>query len=210
MQIPDSWADNNRHATRGRHTADGRRDRSLGNLLVVSHRRHTFNVNRQMRARSLHVSLLQEIQPVGPVLHHPAPWLNVLGMVVRRADLVGIGMGQLGIHPDLGIANLVERSRQRATDAMAGQLVFVAHPAQSTVERVFADALLELAAVRQKIALGRLHFTEKVPHDLNGLQGQRNHIGGTSCGRLPALRISSCNCLTNSGGMIHRPRSRSN
>jgi hypothetical protein len=52
---------------------------------------------------------------------------------------------------------------------MAGQLVFIAHPAQSAIERIFADALLELAAVRQKIALGRLHFADEIAHDLNGL-----------------------------------------
>src|SRR3546814_5851915 len=72
-------------------------------------------------------SLLEEVEPIGPVLHHAATLLHVLGMVVGRADLVGIDMRELCIHPYLRVADLVERSGHRAADTVSGQAFLIAH-----------------------------------------------------------------------------------
>ena len=46
----------------------------------------------QMTAGDLDLVLLEQVQAIGPILHHHAALLDVLGMVVGRADLVWIGM----------------------------------------------------------------------------------------------------------------------
>src|SRR3546814_10329773 len=76
-------------------------------------------------------------------------------MVVGRADLVGIDMRELCIHPDLRVADLVERSGHRAADTVSGQAFLIAHAFERTIERVLADALLQVAVVPEQVALGR-------------------------------------------------------
>ncbi len=100
-----------------------------------------------MRARGFHFALFEQVEPIGPVLHHPTARLNVLGVVVGRTHLIGVGMGKLRVHPNLRVANLVERRRDGAADAVAGQAPLIAHELHGLVEGVLADALLEFAAV---------------------------------------------------------------
>ncbi len=86
-------------------------------------------------------------------------------------------MRKLRVHPNLGVADLVERRRDGSADAVAGQLILVAHPFQGGVEGVLADALLEVAAMRQQVLLGRPHHPQEVAQDLDGLEGQRHDVG---------------------------------
>jgi hypothetical protein len=52
----------------------------------------------QVAAGDLDLVLLEQVQAVGPILHHHATLLDVLGVVVSRADLVRVGVRELGIH----------------------------------------------------------------------------------------------------------------
>lgn len=85
---------------------------------------------------SFHFALFEQVKTVGPILHHPAARLDILGVVVGRTHLVRIGVRKLRVHPNLGIADLVERRRNRSPNAMAGQLGVVAHSFQGSVEGV--------------------------------------------------------------------------
>ena len=135
---------------------------------------------------------------------------NILGVVVGRTHLVRVRVRKLRVHPNLGIADLVERRRDGSADAVTGQLILVAHSFQGRVEGVLADALLEFAAVREQMDLGRPHHTQQVAHDLDGLHGQRHDVGRNVLRALAGLAHLVLGCLTICGGMIHRPRSRSN
>lgn len=60
---------------------------------------------------------------------------------------------------------------------MAGETIFIAHPAQGTVQRIFADGLLRIAAMCEQVALGRLDLVQQVADDLDSLDGQRHDVG---------------------------------
>src|SRR3546814_15374067 len=104
-----------------------------------------------MCAGSLHVALFEQVEAVGPILHHPAAWLDVLGMVIGRTDFIWIGVGKLGVNPLLKVAELIEGGGYRAAYAMAGKQVLVTHALQSTVERIFADTQIGRASCRERV-----------------------------------------------------------
>jgi hypothetical protein len=68
-------------------------------------------VQKRFEKLQLHLMLLEQIQAISPVLHHHPALLDVLGMIVGGADTVGVGVRELGVHPDLWIAQFVERRR---------------------------------------------------------------------------------------------------
>lgn len=163
-----------------------------------------------MRAGRFHLALFEQIETIRPVLHHPAARLNILGVVVGRTHLVRVRVRKLRVHPNLGIADLVERRRDGSADAVTGQLILVAHSFQGRVEGVLADALLEFAAVREQMDLSRPHHTQQVAHDLDGLHGQRHDVGRNVLRALAGLAHLVLELLDDLRRMIHRPRSRSN
>jgi len=57
-----------------------------------------------VHAGDLHLVLLEEVQAVGPVLHHDAALLDVFRVVIGGADAVGVGVRELGVYPNLRIA----------------------------------------------------------------------------------------------------------
>ena len=182
---------NQRHGvTRLRHQQDWRSGNRRGRCacgLLIRERGHAFQMHGERHAGRLDLVLLEEVEPIGPVLHHAATLLHVLGMVVGRADLVGIDMRELCIHPDLRVADLVERSGHRAADAVSGQAFLIAHALEGTIERVLADALLQVAVVPEQVALGRLELIQQVPDDLHGLNRQRHDVGRDVLWLLPLL-----------------------
>ena len=138
----------------------------------------------ERHARCFDQVLLEEIEPVGPILHHPPPLLDVLGVVVGGADLVGIDVRELCVHPHLRVADLVERGGHRAPDAMPGQQVAIAHALERAVECVLAHALLQFAVVAEQIVLGRFELFQQVPDNLDGLHRQRHDVGWNVLGQL--------------------------
>lgn len=197
----------------GHHRRNGRRRGSCNDgvgLVLLRHGRYALDVDSEVRAGRFDLALFEQVEAVGPVLHHPAARFHVLGVVVGRTHLVWVGMRKLRVHPNLGIADLVECRRDGSTNTVAGQFVLVAHPLQGGVERVLADALLEFAAVRQQVALGGPHHPQEVAHDLDGLKGQRHDVGRYVLRPLPRFAHLVLKLLDDLRGMIQSPRSRSN
>lgn len=137
----------------------------------------------QMPAGNLDLILLEQVQAIGPVLHHDATLLDVFGMVVGRADPVRVGMRELGVHPFLRVPEFVQRRRDRCPDAMPRELVLVAHALERGVERVLADRVLQAPVAGDEINLGRLAVVEQVANDLLRLRlrlrlhRQRHDVG---------------------------------
>src|SRR3546814_2110875 len=78
---------------------------------------------------------------------------------------------------DVCSSDLVERRRDGAANAVAGQAALIAHELHGLVEGVLADAFLEFTAMRQQVLLRGSHHTQEVAHDLDGLQGQGHDVG---------------------------------
>lgn len=111
------------------------------------------------------------IQPIRPSLHHRPPLFNIGGMVIRSPHLIRIDVRQLDFNPFLWIPQLVQCRGNRGADTMACQPVGISHAPQSTIERVFTDALLEVTAMGKQIVLcwtpGLL--LQEIFHDLDSL-----------------------------------------
>src|SRR3546814_11263900 len=86
-------------------------------------------------------------------------------------------MLNLRIHPNLRVADLVERRRDGAANAVAGQAALIAHELHGLVEGVLADAFLEFTAMRQQVLLRGSHHTQEVAHDLDGLRSEERRVG---------------------------------
>ena len=140
-----------------------------------------------MHAGDLHLVLLEEVQAVGPILHHHAALLDVLGMVIGGADTVGVGVRELGVHPDLRIAQFVEGRRDRRADAVAGQAVLVAHALEGSVEGVLAHAVADALDAGEQVLLRRFEVLEHVAGDLHRLDGQRDDVRRNVGGALALL-----------------------
>src|SRR3546814_20805217 len=94
--------------------------------------------------------------------------LDILGVVVCSADPVRIGMRQLGVHPHLQIAELIERGRDRRADAMPGQLILVTHALERAIEGVLADWPLQAILAREQINLSGIELRTHVANNLHG------------------------------------------
>lgn len=129
-------------------------------------RRHAIQLEGQVHGRCLRQATLPKIKAVGPVLHHAPPLLHVFGVVVGRTHPVRIGMGKLGIHPYLWITDFVQGRGNRGSNAVSGQQPGIAQPLQGQIERVLADALLQLAPVRQEVLLGRSTLIQQMADDI--------------------------------------------
>mmetsp|Transcript_12864 Transcript_12864/g.30208 ORF Transcript_12864/g.30208 Transcript_12864/m.30208 type:complete len:257 (+) Transcript_12864:2093-2863(+) len=139
--------------------------------------RQTLQRDGQVAAGDLDLVLLEQVQAIRPILHHHAALLDVLGVVVGRADLVRVGVRELGIHPLLRVAEFVERGRNRRADAVPRELVLVAHALERAVERVLADGVLQAPVARDEVGLGRLALVQQVANDFLGLHRQWHDVG---------------------------------
>ena len=129
-----------------------------------------------MDTSGLELILLQQIQAVGPVLHHASSLFDVLGMVVGPAYRVRIDMGKLRINPLVRITNLVERGGDGRTNAMAGKAAVVSQAFHAMVERVFANAFFQILDPCEQVLLGGPHAVEHVTNDLYCLDRERNDV----------------------------------
>src|SRR3546814_1838706 len=74
---------------------------------------------------------------------------------------------------DVCSSDLVERRRDGAANAVAGQAALIAHELHGLVEGVLADAFLEFTAMRQQVLLRGSHHTQEVAHDLDRSEERR-------------------------------------
>ena len=130
-----------------------------------------------MPAGFLDLSLFQQVQPVRPVLHHAPALLDVLGMVIGPAHLIRVGVRELRLDPCVRVADLVERGRQGAPEAVGGQPGIEAHATQGLVQGTGTDALTGTSFIPQQVALGRGGRLEQFTGDLDGLRGERHEVG---------------------------------
>ena len=70
---------------------------------------------------------LGPFQKIRPVLHHPGPWLQVQGMVVRRAHCIPGSMSKLQFDMVMRVALLVQDGGRQTTETVPGHAPFVAH-----------------------------------------------------------------------------------
>ena len=62
------------------------------NKMDLSQLRQALQRDGQMPAGDLDLVLLEQVEPIGPILHHHAALLDVFGVVVGGADAIGVGM----------------------------------------------------------------------------------------------------------------------
>ena len=129
-----------------------------------------------MRAGNFDLILLEQVQPVGPVLHHDAALLDVLGVVVGRADPIRIGMRKLGVYPLGRIPQFIERSRDGGANAMPSELVFIAHTLERAIERVLAQRVFQAPITGDEIHLCWLQISQQMTNDLLCLQRQWHDV----------------------------------
>ena len=70
---------------------------------------------------------LGSFQKVRPILHHPGTWLQVQGMVVRRAHRIPGSVSKLQLDMVVSVALLVQDGGRQTPETVAGHAPFVAH-----------------------------------------------------------------------------------
>jgi hypothetical protein len=87
----------------------------------IGHRCHLLPMDDERTTRPFHLVPLKEVEPIRPVLHHAPALFHVVDVIVGRVHRVWVGMGELRFHLGPWIADLVERRRERAANAVRRQ-----------------------------------------------------------------------------------------
>lgn len=84
---------------------------------------------------------------IGPVLHHPASFGQVLGVNVRSSNLVAFRVRQLAVYNVSAESKLTQHSGCEPAEAMSGHSRLVAHAIKREQQSVVRDRCTTMYAI---------------------------------------------------------------